>query len=130
MKPVGQAILHILYWHEGVWYMTNTPRLRAVLKRNATQSAWTQPLAVVYWPCTTHLLKYDDSFQSEHERHFSSSQAICNQVLCSIVCMFTRWINVWEENRSSCVCHFMVCYSGSLKFTVSDHEKNHIQEQS
>jgi hypothetical protein len=29
--------------------MTNIPRLRAVLKRNATQSAWRQPLAVVYW---------------------------------------------------------------------------------
>ena len=24
----------------GVWYMTNVPRLRAVLKHDATQSAW------------------------------------------------------------------------------------------
>ena len=32
---------------------TNIPRLRAVLTHNATLSAWTQALAVVYWPYTT-----------------------------------------------------------------------------
>ena len=30
--------------------MGNTPWLRAVLRHNATRSAWIQPLPVVYWP--------------------------------------------------------------------------------
>ena len=32
--------------------MPNIPRLRAVLMHDATWSAWTQPLAMVYWPYT------------------------------------------------------------------------------
>ena len=33
--------------------MANIPRLRDVLKYDATPSAWIQPLGVVYWPYTT-----------------------------------------------------------------------------
>jgi hypothetical protein len=34
--------------------MDNIPLLRAVLKHDASQSAWTQPVAVVYWPYITN----------------------------------------------------------------------------
>ena len=34
--------------------MANIPQLRAVLMHDATKSAWTQPLAVVYWPYITN----------------------------------------------------------------------------
>jgi hypothetical protein len=39
---------------QGVWYITNIPRLRAVHLHDATRSAWTQSLAVVYWPNITN----------------------------------------------------------------------------
>jgi hypothetical protein len=41
---------------EEMWYMANVPQLRAVLMHNATRRSWTQPLAVIYWPYTPHLL--------------------------------------------------------------------------
>ena len=34
--------------------MANIPQLRAVLIHDATWSAWTQHLAVVYWPYITN----------------------------------------------------------------------------
>ena len=34
--------------------MANIPWLRAVLMHYTMQSAWTQPLAVLYWPYTTN----------------------------------------------------------------------------
>lgn len=34
-------------------YMVNISRLRAVLIHDATRGAWTEPLAVIYWPYTT-----------------------------------------------------------------------------
>ena len=41
-------IIIYLSYPEGVWYTANTPRLRAVLRQDATRSAWIQPLALVY----------------------------------------------------------------------------------
>ena len=34
--------------------MANIPRLRTVLKHDTMRSAWTQPLAIIYWPYTTN----------------------------------------------------------------------------
>jgi hypothetical protein len=38
--------------------MANIPLLRAVLRHDALRSAWTQLLAVVYWPYTTSPVPY------------------------------------------------------------------------
>jgi hypothetical protein len=43
--------------HKGVWYIANVPQLSSVLMQNVSWSAWTQPLAVVYWPYTTNPLR-------------------------------------------------------------------------
>ena len=37
-----------------MWYMANIPRLRDVLKTDATLSVWIQPVAMVYWSYTTY----------------------------------------------------------------------------
>ena len=43
--------------------MANIPWLRAVLRHEASQSAWIQPLVVVCWPYTTppHALLLNDN---------------------------------------------------------------------
>jgi hypothetical protein len=52
--------------------MANIPRLRAVLKHDATQSVWIQPLAVVYWLYTTNPQGALRLLKASHQSNLSS----------------------------------------------------------